>query len=1024
MSLYSSNLKDIIDDDSNDEYYNSYIYRGGVEINRNNYYDILYENNRSITGGSKSLKDLNSFDNVETINYQSLDELSLFERKKLHDKNNFFKNRLGGANKQPEATLKIPGNLVNVSDEVNKMRPIDYIIQKIKQIKDNQLLPNLMIIKAGTGTGKSFFLPVDIYTNFGNPNIICVQPTVILATKLSTSVAANNPNIFKIGKNIGYLTGNRKSSAKGLVYVTTGILLRILRSMISNLDNGVTDPNDPDFILVDEAHKRPLDIEISLVLLNQLIIRSQKKAPFIMLLSATINVDSLVKYFNIIKDEHLVEVEGSTSVRVDSFIDIDSSNLVTDIIGRIKDIVDKKFDKLLSDAVNYKENKKNIKSYRGGTTKLNYDKLNYDKLNYENNVHNRYDEEEMNYEITDYGYYDDDYFDLYLTYNDLVNRDNTHNIKVNNDIIDDRLLKSFNNTHHIVKLSENKNNENIISDNLHENEQDTKDKRKRVKQHNSNPLEPNDILVFVPTNSFLERLYINLIKWIIREDLPIILIGLTSKAFAEQAEDIAWLDKNIGDYLINGKRIERRIILATNVAETGLTLTMLKHVIETGIVNSVEYNPHYSASCTMLKPTSQDSVLQRIGRVGRNIPGVSHGMYTKDTFKSLKRYNDPDIVKEEFSLEYLALKESNVDYRDLIDKPLTEMVYHIEDKLYCLGFLDNEHNLTTLGKYACKFTTISIESIKMILSGYAFDVCISDLITIAAMLPEIEKLILPTFLPICDQFISALLYFEVALFNDPRGFSDTGLSESGVDINFLRSINLTSKLSEINITKILSTRWDIVKSLSLLGFSLYNVPSHVNELCKFVKEYRLLENMSKDSLIDDKKIKSNPNYTTLCNFKKCIYEGYKLNTIFKQGNSYLTLKGDYVSLPQIYTNLDKNIYNSLGLISYELPNVMIARKFSMELNFKTNKYELKADKVSILDGFIGCDLSFYSMYTVDADRALTNMEYKLYQESLPIGNLSYSNLFVASDISGGMNKEYEYKPIIGYFDSSELYNEL
>ena len=1041
MRLYGGNIDD-------DESYNDYIYNGPVSYYDNINKIPLEEFNKNndlhkITGGKKDHEEYNdSFDNInDLISYKREkydNTVNRFGGKSSNSGFKFNNTKLGGA---PIATIRLPGNLVNVDSEFMGMKPVDYIIQRIKLIKDNSNTPNIMIVKAGTGTGKSFILPVDIYTSFNSPNIICAQPTVILTTKLAKDVYYNNISTFRMGKTIGYLTSNQKVGSKGLVYVTTGILLLILRRLVYNLDHNINDPNDPQFILVDEAHRRSLEMEVSLVLLNELVIRGQKRAPFIILLSATLNVESLCDYFKINIKDHLVEVSGSTSVRVDTFIDEDSDNIIFDVVDRILAICDKQYDKLLEDAIqNSTKNNIKLNSIKGGNRSGDgelYDNADDEELQTGNTYIDRISGGSKSYKYHNYEIYGS-YDGIYDLLDDSYDPFKRGGILVHSDVIvgpteeeKEKINKYENKSDEYETLTytsdENREigknklfttNYSVLGGSEFRFNDKVRDTRKVVYSQNNIPIEPNDILIFVPTNSYINRLHSMLLKWILIEDLPIVLVGLTSKSFAENAEDVMWLDRNINNYSINGKRIERRIILATNVAETGITFNMLKHIIETGIVNSVEYNPHFGAYCSMLKPTSKDSIQQRIGRVGRVIPGVSHGMYSKETFNLLKTYNDPDTVKEDFSIEYLLLKESNIDYNDLIDKPLTEMIYHVEDKLFCLGFINNDNSLTDLGKYACKFTTIPIESIKMILCGFAFDVCISDLITIAAVIQEIN---LPTFIPICDQFITSLIFFEVALFNDPRGFSDTGLSQSGVDISFLKSLNLTSKLNETNISKILSVRWDIVKALSTLGFSLYNVPSHINDLCKFVKEYRLIDAMSNDIVLDNKAIANHPIFKVICNFKKCIYEGYKLKTILRHNNNYVTLKGDEILLPNLYTNIDKVVYNDLGVYSYEMPNVVVAHKFDMMFNNKTNSYELKADCVSILDGFIGYDLSFYSMYTRDAKRPLTESEFKLYQESLPVGNLIYSNTYTTSNKSGG-NEEVE--TIEGYIDDDILYIDI
>ena len=350
MRLYGGNIDD-------DESYNDYIYNGPVSYYDNINKITLEEFNKNndlpkITGGKKDHEEYNdSFDNInDLISYKREkydNTVNRFGGKSSNSGFKFNNTKLGGA---PIATIRLPGNLVNVDSEFMGMKPVDYIIQRIRVIKDNPNMSNLMIVKAGTGTGKSFILPVDIYTSFNSPNIICVQPTVILTTKLAKDVYYNNISTFKMGKTIGYLTSSQKVGSKGLVYVTTGILLLILRRLVYNLDHNINDPNDPQFILVDEAHRRSLEMEVSLVLLNELVIRGQKRAPFIILLSATLNVEALGDYFKINIKDHLIEVSGSTSVRLDTFIDEDSNNIIYDVFDRIKNICDKQYDKLLDDA--------------------------------------------------------------------------------------------------------------------------------------------------------------------------------------------------------------------------------------------------------------------------------------------------------------------------------------------------------------------------------------------------------------------------------------------------------------------------------------------------------------------------------------------------------------------------------------------------------------------------------------------------------------------------------------------------
>jgi HrpA-like RNA helicase len=832
----------------------------------------------------------------------------------------------------PTITIYIPGNLIGVSEEDNKKKPIDYILEKILFIRDHKDFCNILILKAGTGVGKSFVLPVELYKVFNKPNILCVQPTIILAKELSKKISIVNNNIFKIGQNLGFITGNEKNAQNGLIFITTGILVFILRRMLDNLEKGIFDKDSPNFILIDEAHRRPLDMEVSLILLKELKIKMGKKCPFIIFMSATLNEKQIATYYDIKLDNQLIEISGSTSIRVNTYLDTDLNDIYLGIVDRLKEIINNNFDDILEDAI-----KKNKKITGGGKSE-------------------NYDDEGDEILMTELYLLDD---------NDIEYKFGGKDMTSNGYSRDKRMI------------TDNPNPKTII---------------------------PNDILIFCPTNKFINVLFFKILKWIESNNIPAIILSLTSKSYAENSEDVMWLDRELSNYLINGKPIERRIILSTNVAETGLTLPNLKHLLDTGFVNSIEYNPHLSAYCKVQKPTSKDSIIQRIGRVGRIIPGVSHGLYTKNTFDLLEDYNIPEIIKQDFSVEYLLIKKSGVKYENLIDKPLLESIYHIEDKLFGLGFIDNNSNLTKLGEYACSFTRISIENIKLILSGYAFGISLSDLITIVAV---IENITLPTMIPINDQFISSLIHFDLVMFKNQYEM-DQYVRDNQETLKKLLNILKSDLLFTHNdILNILSTRWDIIKSLSVLGISLDNVPSHSIDLFNFLNEYILTEKILEDNkMLLNNFIKNHPTYKIICNFKRCIYESYKLNTVYRKGSKYFTLKNYEVILPNFFNKEQKNLYSSLGIYRYDAPNIVVCNKFLYEQSYKTNEYNMKTELISIMDGFIGIDLNFFNNITSDSHKELTSSEYEFYNKSLYCGNLIFANNNNFDNKTGGNDEMF------------------
>jgi hypothetical protein len=387
-------------------------------------------------------------------------------------------------------------------------------------------------------------------------------------------------------------------------------------------------------------------------------------------------------------------------------------------------------------------------------------------------------------------------------------------------------------------------------------------------------------------------------------------------------------------------------------------------------------------------------------------------MYSKDTFSKLREYKFPDIYKIDFCKDYLILKDAKIHYDELIDKPAIEAVYTVEDKLYGLGLVDIDNNLTKLGEVAINLSRLPMESVRMIFTGYAYDVCVADLITIACI---IEYAVVPTIIPICDQYISALLHFEVALFGNST--FDTGLSDTGVDMNFLKMLNIQSKLTEADISNILALRWDIISNMSKLGYSTYNVPSKINDLCQFLKEYTLSMQYTDNPI----KIEEHPIYSHIVNMKKCIYEGYKMNLLVKKNNLYKTIRGDIISLPELYIKNDIDTYSRLGVENFYSPNILVAHEFKLAKNMKSGIYELSADVVSILDGFIGCNTNFFYEYTSDAEVGFTKEQVVFIQNSYPKGKLVYEPTIKKKGISGGMVDSLDQ---LDYGDDSSLCNYL
>lgn len=112
----------------------------------------------------------------------------------------------------------------------------------------------------------------------------------------------------------------------------------------------------------------------------------------------------------------------------------------------------------------------------------------------------------------------------------------------------------------------------------------------------------------------------------------------------------------------------RRIILATNIAETSITVPGIRHVIDTGKHKSRLFRPGLNLDTLLSTPISQSMAKQRAGRAGREAPGHCHRLYTQKDYFGLEKDTKPEILSTDLAFLVLTLKAHGVD--DVLSFPL------------------------------------------------------------------------------------------------------------------------------------------------------------------------------------------------------------------------------------------------------------------------------------------------------------------------------------------------------------------
>ncbi|SDN38700.1 ATP-dependent helicase HrpA [Geodermatophilus siccatus] len=145
----------------------------------------------------------------------------------------------------------------------------------------------------------------------------------------------------------------------------------------------------------------------------------------------------------------------------------------------------------------------------------------------------------------------------------------------------------------------------------------------------------------------------------------------------------------------------RRIVLATNVAETSLTVPGIRYVVDPGTARISRYSARLKVQRLPIEPISQASARQRSGRCGRTSEGIAIRLYTEEDFESRPEYTDPEILRTSLAsvlLQMAALELGDVAEFPFIDPPDRRAVADGVALLEELGALDEAGSLTPTGR--------------------------------------------------------------------------------------------------------------------------------------------------------------------------------------------------------------------------------------------------------------------------------------------------------------------------------------
>ncbi|KAJ1902145.1 hypothetical protein LPJ66_000234 [Kickxella alabastrina] len=180
----------------------------------------------------------------------------------------------------------------------------------------------------------------------------------------------------------------------------------------------------------------------------------------------------------------------------------------------------------------------------------------------------------------------------------------------------------------------------------------------------------------------------------------------------------------------------RKVVLATNIAETSITIDGVVFVIDPGFAKQNSYNPRTGMESLQVVPCSRASASQRAGRAGRVGPGKCFRMYTQHAFlNEMDANTPPEILRTNLSSVVLMLKcigINNLIEFDFMDPPSPAALQQSLEHLYALGALNDRGDLTKLGRRMAEFPMDPMMT-KALLASEKYR-CSEELASICAML--------------------------------------------------------------------------------------------------------------------------------------------------------------------------------------------------------------------------------------------------------------------------------------------------
>jgi HrpA-like RNA helicase len=280
----------------------------------------------------------------------------------------------------------------------------------------------------------------------------------------------------------------------------------------------------------------------------------------------------------------------------------------------------------------------------------------------------------------------------------------------------------------------------------------------------------------------------------------------------------------------------RRIILATNIAETSITIPDVVYVVDAARVKEKRYDPERHMSSLVAAWVGSSNLNQRAGRAGRHREGEYFGLLSKRRYEALETHQTVEMMRSDLSNVVMHVKALNLGVVEevmaaVIEPPEPSRIVAAMDSLRMLGALDGEKNLTSLGRVLLQLPVDAAIG-KLCLYGSFFR-CLDSALTLAAILTNRDPFLAPlekkreadeikdSWSPVAFRSDPLAIW---AAYNEWAVFEDTGVYYKG---NQFCSANFLSKATLMQIKQV---KGSLLQSLDQAGVIAVSAGGNVNRI--------------------------------------------------------------------------------------------------------------------------------------------------------------------------------------------------